>query len=132
MHSVALAAFALLTASSVSAALMQAKPDNVADTAGGNVPNGPPPANITDAAITHFQGVNFLENLEAAFFEEGLKNLTEWNDRGYLNFTIDVVTKVHAVSPSTITFMYVFRITQLTPISSLARTHSHPNRREHS
>ena len=118
MHSIAFISFVLLTASLVLAAPMQAKSDNVANTAGGGAPNGPPPANISDAAITDFQGVNFLENLEAAFFEEGLKNLTEWNDHGHLNFTIDVVTKVHGVSPMTITVMFVFRTTQLTPVSS--------------
>lgn len=98
MHSVAIASFALLAASSVLAAPVQGRADYVADTAGGAPPNGPPPANISDAAIADFQGVNFLENLEAAFFEEGLKNLTKWNEKGHLDFTIDVITKVHAVS----------------------------------
>ena len=102
MRSVAVTSFALVAASSVLAVPMQARSESVADTAGGAPPNGPPPAKISDDAIADFQGVNFLENLEAAFFEEGLKNLTAWNKDHDLDFTIDVVTKVHAVSFSDI------------------------------
>lgn len=103
MHSVAIASFTLLAASSVLTAPVQNKSDTVADAAGGAPPNGSPPPNISDDAVADFQGVNFLENLEAAFFEEGLKNLTKWNDHGHLDFTIDVVTKVHAVSSCKLT-----------------------------
>ena len=98
MYSVTVIPFALLAASSVLAAPLQARYDSLADTAGGGPPNAPLPATISDAAITAFQGVNFLENLEAAFFGEGLQNLTKWNDHGKLDSTVDVVTKVHAVS----------------------------------
>lgn len=69
---------------------------SVADIAGGSTPNGTPPKNISAAAIAAFQGVNFLENLESAFFEQGLKNLTEWNHHGELDAAIEVVTRVHA------------------------------------
>ena len=68
----------------------------MADIAGGSAPNGPPPANISAAAIQDFQNVNFLENLESAFFEQAVQNLTAWNVDGILDPIIDVVTRVQA------------------------------------
>ena len=69
--------------------------------AGGAPPNGSPPSNISSSAIADFQGVNFLENLESAFFAAGLANLTsnsEWyhpNDHEH-DLAIQIVTKVQA------------------------------------
>ncbi|KAL6721531.1 hypothetical protein ACLMJK_000635 [Lecanora helva] len=91
-----ISAVALLAASSNALALLPRTQD-VADVAGGAPPNGPPPANISDAAVKDFQGVNFLENLESAFFEQGLQNLTnKWNDNHKIHLAIDIVTKVQA------------------------------------
>ncbi len=97
MHStIAIAAITLLAASSDALALPRGQP-SVADVAGGAPPNGAPTANISDSAVADFQGVNFLENLESAFFEEGLRNLTNlWNKEGDLDLAIDIVSKVQA------------------------------------
>ena len=96
MLSSIVATIALLAASSDALALPP-RQQNVADAAGGAPPNGPPPMNISDGAVKDFQGVNFLENLEAAFFEEGLQNLTNvWNGDHKFDRAIEVVTKVQA------------------------------------
>lgn len=96
MHSTFITAVTLLATSSEALVLPRGQP-SVADVAGGAAPNGAPPANISAGAIADFQGVNFLENLESAFFEEGLQNLTNlWNKRGDLNLAIDIVSKVQA------------------------------------
>ncbi|KAL8743869.1 MAG: hypothetical protein Q9190_003823 [Brigantiaea leucoxantha] len=94
MHSTIFTTVALLAASAVSYPTQ--KPVDIADVAGGTVPNGPPPKNISQTAVTFFQNVNFLENLEAAFFEEGLQNLTAWNKHHKLDTVIEVVAKVQA------------------------------------
>ena len=73
--------------------------EQIALIAGGGPPDGGAPAGISASAIASFQGVNFLENLESAFFQEGLDNLTRWNQHGEFDFAIDVVKRVHAVSP---------------------------------
>lgn len=72
-------------------------PLNVTDTAGGNVPNVPLPTSVSDAVIAQFWIANFLENLEACFFEAGAKNLTEWGTDGYPAGTLEVVRRVAAV-----------------------------------
>lgn len=96
MHSFAIASVALFAVSGH--AYPTTSGANVADIAGGSTPNVVPPKNISDAAIAAFQGVNFLENMESAFFEQGLKNLTRWNHHGELDDVIEVVTRVRAVS----------------------------------
>lgn len=64
--------------------------------AGGAPPNGPPPSHISPSAISSFGAVNFLENLESAFFASGLSNLThEWYSHKY-DRAIEIVTKVQA------------------------------------
>lgn len=64
--------------------------------AGGAPPNGSLPPHISDSAVADFQGVNFLENLESAFFAAGLANLTgKWYDH-HLDPAISIVTKVQA------------------------------------
>ena len=122
MFSVAVGSFVLLAASSVLAAPMQVRSDAIADAAGGAAPNGPLPANISDAATTAFQAVNFLENIEAAFYEEGLKNLTKWNDDHKLDFSIDVITKVHAVSSRTVIHECILQTSRLTPTSCFSKS----------
>ncbi|KAL8784738.1 MAG: hypothetical protein Q9195_008920 [Heterodermia aff. obscurata] len=94
MHSSTIASVALFAASAL--AYPTPTGSSVADIAGGSTPNGTPPKNISAAAIADFQGVNFLENMESAFFEQGLKNLTAWNYNGELDAAIEVVTRVHA------------------------------------
>ncbi|KAF6234134.1 hypothetical protein HO173_007554 [Letharia columbiana] len=54
------------------------------------------PLGISPGAIANFSGVNFLENLESAFFLEGLHNLTKWNTDHRHDHAIDVVTRVQA------------------------------------
>jgi len=96
MYSEIIAAIAFLTASSNALALPP-RTQSVADIAGGAPPNGAPPMNISDNAVKGFQAVNFLENMESAFFEQGLQNLTNyWNNDHKLDLAIDVVTKVQA------------------------------------
>ncbi|KAL8833123.1 MAG: hypothetical protein Q9170_004481 [Blastenia crenularia] len=72
--------------------------DEAAKIAVGGPPNGGPPLGISAAAITNFQAVNFLENIESSFFENGLNNLTHlWAPHNpALSVAIDVVNKVHA------------------------------------
>ena len=96
MLSIIISTVAFLAASSDAIAL-PARTQNVADIAGGVPPNVPPPANISDAAVKAFEGVNFLENFESAFFEQGLQNLTNlWNKDHELDLAIDIITKVQA------------------------------------
>lgn len=88
--------FFLLLASSSALVLPRQAPSTAA-TAGGGPPNGPPPLGISPGAIANFSGVNFLENLESAFFLEGLQNLTtKWNTDHRHDHAIDVVTRVQA------------------------------------
>lgn len=66
----------------------------VAKIAGGGPPNFPLPASISAAGIAGFTGANFLENLESAFFLEGLRNLTHtWRSSPEV---IDVVRHIVA------------------------------------
>lgn len=74
-------------------------PLNVTDTAGGDAPNAPLTAYITDTVIAQFWIANFLENLEASFFAAGAENLSEWGTEGYPAGTLEVVRKVAAVRP---------------------------------
>jgi len=104
MHSFTYTAVTFLSLSSTilaapaqfSARMDQNPMPDIAAVAGGNTPNTAPPTGISDAATADFQAVNFLENLESAFFAAGIKNLTAWNKDGYLDEAIKVVTAVHA------------------------------------
>jgi len=44
--------------------------------AGGRLSNLPPPPSLSEAGITNFQLIAFNENLEVAFFDEIIKNIT--------------------------------------------------------
>jgi hypothetical protein len=51
--------------------------------AGGLLSNLPPPPSLSKAGITNFQLIAFNENLEVAFFDEIIKNITN-HVPGYL------------------------------------------------
>jgi hypothetical protein len=53
---------------------------------------------ISPEAIKGFQLALFLENLESSFFNTGLTLITNQGTSGYPNNTIEVVSKVAAVS----------------------------------
>ncbi len=95
MHTSTLLPFSLLLASS-SALVLPRQAQSIATTAGGSPPNGSAPLDISTSAIADFSGVNFLENMESAFFLEGLQNLTKWNTHHQYDHAIDVVTRVQA------------------------------------
>jgi hypothetical protein len=65
---------------------------NVTDIAGGGPPNIEAPLFLSQNAILELQVANFLENLEAFFFVDGLKNITTWGINGYPDDTIEVVS----------------------------------------
>ncbi|KAK4695567.1 hypothetical protein P7C71_g2207, partial [Lecanoromycetidae sp. Uapishka_2] len=96
MHSATIAAVTLLAATSSALVLPRQQSPQVIAAAGGAPPNGALPSKISNNAVADFQGVNFLENLESAFFEAGLTNLTAWNHDGKLDRAIEIVTKVQA------------------------------------
>ncbi|MCJ1248777.1 hypothetical protein MMC30_005996 [Trapelia coarctata] len=93
---------ALLYASSVSTVPTRRQtgqtslPPAVISTAGGNIPNAPPPPTPSNATLNDFQIAEFLENMESAFFQAGVKNLTAWGMDGYPANTLDVVSRVAA------------------------------------
>lgn len=98
MLSTCITSFALLASSAFAlpATKRDLSVDQAAQLATGGPPNAGAPTGISANAIAGFQAVNFLENLESAFFEQGLANLTYWNRAGELDAAIEVVTKVHA------------------------------------
>ena len=71
---------------------------NVTGIAGGGPPNITIPSLILPEAIKGFQLALFLENLESSFFNAGLALITNQGTSGYSNNTIEVVSKVAAVS----------------------------------
>ncbi|KAG4429543.1 hypothetical protein IFR05_014980 [Cadophora sp. M221] len=65
--------------------------------AGGGPPNGPPPLSLTPATLAAFQLAGYNENLEAAFFEEGLKNITtDW--KKVPNFPVNIVSVIEKIA----------------------------------
>jgi hypothetical protein len=101
-------ALALLSASSALAAptkvykrqatptaQMNLSPSTIAE-AGGNVPDTQPPPTLSPATLNDFQIANFLENIESAFFQAGVTNLTTWGTTGFPSNTLDVVSRVAA------------------------------------
>ena len=73
---------------------------DVTNVAGGGIPNSGLPLLLSPATVKDFQLALFLENLEASYFSSGLSNITRWGTSGYPNDTIQVVSKVSAVSDS--------------------------------
>lgn len=95
MHTSISVSFSFLVASS-SALVLRHQAQSNATTAGGGPPNGPAPLNISPSAIDDFSGVNFLENMESAFFYEGMQNLTRWNTHKQYDHAVDIVRRVQA------------------------------------
>ena len=66
------------------------------------VSSGPPNSGIltviSTGAIKEFQLAYFLENLEVSFFNIGLIDIIKWGISKYYNNTIEIVTKIVAVS----------------------------------
>ncbi|KIW92335.1 uncharacterized protein Z519_07319 [Cladophialophora bantiana CBS 173.52] len=60
-------------------------PSNIAQLAGGGLPNQPGSPRVSQSGLGNFQLANFLENLESAFFQEGLINYTQWGTGGQTN-----------------------------------------------
>ena len=87
--------FSALTALSSAIALPRAA--NIsASVSGGAVPP-PAPTGLSKGALDLFTVVNFLENLEAAFFEEGLNNITQhWSSQDQHREALAVVQAVQA------------------------------------
>ena len=68
------------------------------DTAGGGPPNSRVPTVISAGAIKELQLAYFLENLEVLFFNTSLMDIIKWGTSEYYNDTIEIVTKIAAVS----------------------------------
>lgn len=66
--------------------------------AGGGQPNSILPTDISANAKNGLQFAHFLENMQVAFFNAGLKNLTEWGTSELRNDTMEIVSKIAAVS----------------------------------
>lgn len=75
-----------------------ALPPQITQQAGGGLPNTPGTPHLSNNAITNFQLANFLENLESAFFQEGLSNFTQWGSGGQTNgvSNMNVVSQIAA------------------------------------
>ena len=71
-------------------------PHSVTATAGGAPPNSGFPLTLSTTGTQAFQLANFLENLESAFFQAGLANLTTWGTEGLPDDTQNVVARVAA------------------------------------
>jgi hypothetical protein len=66
--------------------------------AGGGLPNGALPAEVSRSGIKDIQLAQFLENLEASFFSAGSANISKWGTGGYPNNSIDIIEQISAVS----------------------------------
>ena len=66
--------------------------------ASGSLPNSGIPTVISAGVIKELQLVYFLENLKVLFFNTGLTDITKWGTSEYYNNTIEIVTKIAAVS----------------------------------
>ncbi|KAI9773158.1 MAG: hypothetical protein M1840_008279 [Geoglossum simile] len=87
---------AFIWASSIALAAPAPICHNITDIAGGGLPNIEAPPFLSQNTVLGLQIANFLENLEAFFFVDGLKNITTWGINGYPNDTIEVVGKIAA------------------------------------
>ncbi|MCJ1397864.1 hypothetical protein MMC11_001060 [Xylographa trunciseda] len=64
--------------------------------AGGNVPNAGFPTALSESTINDIQVANFLENLESAFFQAAVTNITTWGTTGFPDDTLDIIRRVAA------------------------------------
>ena len=71
---------------------------NITGIVGGGPPNIKIPSLISLEAIKGFQLALFLENLESSFFNTGLMLIKNQGTSGYSNGTIEIVSKVTAMS----------------------------------
>lgn len=78
------------------ASVMNLSPAVIAE-AGGNVPNAGLPPSLSKATLNDLQIANFLENLESAFFQAAVNNITEWGTAGFPDDTLDIIKRVAAV-----------------------------------
>lgn len=90
-----LSAFILALASFAAAAPLCS---DIINTAGGGTPNSGDPMLISSNAVREFQLALFLENLESFYFQTGLQNAFQWGINGYPNDTVEILTKIAAVS----------------------------------
>ncbi|KIX01285.1 uncharacterized protein Z518_09010 [Rhinocladiella mackenziei CBS 650.93] len=72
-----------------------ALPPHITQQAGGGLPNTPGTPHISQNAVSLFQLANFLENLESAFFQEGLMNFTQWGTGGQTNGVSNMAVVSH-------------------------------------
>ena len=79
------------------AAQMNLSPE-VISRAGGAVPNSGFPPTLSKSTLNDIQVANFLENLESAFFQAAVTNITAWGTAGFPDGTLDIIQRVAAVS----------------------------------
>ncbi|KAH9216276.1 hypothetical protein DL95DRAFT_497616 [Leptodontidium sp. 2 PMI_412] len=65
--------------------------------AGGGPPNGSPPPSLTPATLAAFQLAGYNENLAAAFFEEGLQNITKYWHK-VSSFPVNIVSVIEKIA----------------------------------
>ena len=95
MHPSLILSLSVLAASSSAIALPRAATNSTSSASGGAP--APPPTGLSKSALELFTVVNFLENLEAAFFEEGLNNITQhWSSKDKHREAFAVVQAVQA------------------------------------
>lgn len=68
------------------------------DTVGGGPLNGGIPTVISTGVVRKLQLAQFLENLEVLFFNTSLTDITRWGTNRYHNDTIEVVSKITALT----------------------------------
>jgi hypothetical protein len=68
------------------------------NTAGGGPPNSGEPILISANAVKEFQLALFFENLESSYFQTGLQNVSHWGTNGHPNDTLEILSKIAAVS----------------------------------
>ncbi|KAM0796830.1 hypothetical protein BDR22DRAFT_865320 [Usnea florida] len=136
MHSSLLLSCSVLAASSSAIVLPRAA--NTSTSVGSAAVAPPPPIGLSQNALELFTVVNFLENLEAAFFEEGLNNITQrWGSQDQHREAFDVVQAVQAQevthvntakailsannAPTLEPCKYTFPVEDLTPFIALAQ-----------
>ena len=68
------------------------------NTAGGGPPNSGDPILISEVAVKEIQLALFLENLESSYFQTGLQNISQWGANGHPNNTVEIISKIAAVS----------------------------------
>lgn len=86
----------------------------IQETAGGQLPNGPPPSKLAPSTLTAFQLIAFNENFEVAFYSSLIDNITS-EAPGYDNLDDQSMEEVLEV-------LETIKAVCLPPYSSLWRT----------